>query len=59
MRNFFGFFIKDGQTTSIGGLVVIALALAANALVIGLGLNNIFGWVVFELPPKFSLPRVT
>ncbi len=46
MRNFFGFFVKGGQTTSIGGLVVMALALAANVLIIGMGLNNILGWAV-------------
>ena len=46
MRNFFGFFVKGGQTTSIGVLVVMALALAANVLIIGMGLNNILGWAV-------------
>ncbi|MFA7293544.1 MAG: hypothetical protein WC023_15000 [Rhodocyclaceae bacterium] len=42
------FFIKDGKATQLGGLVVQLLALAAIVAVIGLGYNNILGWLILS-----------
>ncbi len=49
MRRILKFFIQDGQTTSIGGLVAILIAIAAIVLVVGLRLNNAFGWAVLVI----------
>jgi len=49
MKKILSFFIKDGQSTPIGGLFAILLAISAIALVVRLQLNNVFGWTIIVI----------
>ena len=46
MRKLLEFFIRDGRTTNLGGMVAQLLALAAIVAVIGFRLNNLLGWII-------------
>jgi len=49
MKKFIRLFVKNGQTTPIGGLVAIMIALVSIVLVIGFRLNNMFGWSILVI----------